>query len=461
VGIRTMNGIGNQFGSGLGFNDFFSHDKKPLAFNDLLKDVSKNDDQKQNLSTHDLLKFGEDKLKSFSADHHSSNRSSDIGLKLVYRSLSNRFENFSNQKLSPETPEKANNDNTFDFKDVAKNVLDFVSSTLKGAKANGASDEKIASLFKQARTGVEQGFKDALDELGGINVLDDSLAAGISQSRDLIDQGINKLEQQLQPSQVSTADNGDKSNTVAPIPINKPITTPINAPTNSPSQAATQAVQTNINYQSYAASSLSNSSDLSITTADGDVVSISFSDYRENSSSQQFDYASNGNGEQFGVQSSQSSYRETNFSFSVNGNLDEGEKKAIGDLLNSISKIEKSFFNGNLDKAFKQAQKLGYDSSELTGFSLDLQQTQTSVVSQAYSEVSQFNDNPHADEIAHHIQPVIDFANQYQQANNQADRLFGNNDNQMKNLLDSVFNAEFGQQQDMLDRLNSFLEKLA
>jgi len=427
--IGTMNGIGNRFDIG----SFFPHDKKTFGNNDLLN--------------NDLLKFADDKLKSLSEDRLSSQQSSAIGLKLVYRSLSSRLENFSTQKLSSETPEKAQNDNNFDFKSVAKNVLDFVSSTLQGAKANGASDEKIADLFKQARSGVEQGFKDAVDELGGINVLDDSLTAGINQSRELIEQGINKLEQQIQPSQRSTTDNSDSVNTV--------VVTPIQAP------ESTQNVQTNINYQSYAASSLSNSSDLSITTADGDVVTISFSDYRENSSSQQFDYTSNGDGEQFGMQSSQSSYRETNFSFSVNGNLDEGEKKAIGDLLKNISKIEKSFFEGNIDKAFNQAQKLGYDSSELTGFNLDLQQTQTSVVSQAYSEVSQFNDNPHANEIAHHIQPVLDFASQYQQANTQADRLFGNHDNQMKSLLDSVFNAEFGQQKDMLDRLNGFLEKLA
>jgi len=444
-----MNGIGNQFGSGLGMGAFFSHDKKPFDNSDLIKndliknDPFKNSQAKNAHSTNDLLKFANEQL--------SSPRSSAIGLKLVYRSLANRFENFSTQKLSPQTPEPTQNDNSFDFKSVAKNVLDFVGSTLKGAKANGASDEKIADLFKQARSGVEQGFTDALNELGGINVLDDSLAAGINQSRDLIDQGINKLEQQLQPSQVAT-DNGDNS-------VNTAVITPINAPLQAPEPA--QGVQTNINYQSYAATSLSNSSDLSITTADGDVVSISFSDYRENSASQQFDYASNGNGEQFGSQNSQSSYRETNFSFSVNGNLDEGEKKAIGDLLKNISKIEKSFFNGNIDKAFKQAQKLGFDSRELTGFNLDLKQTQTSVVSQAYSEVAQFDDNPNADQLAQFVKPVMDFVNQYNQANSQADRLFGNNDNQMKNLLDSVFNAEFGQQQDMLDRLNGFLDKLS
>lgn len=425
-GLGTMNDIGNQFD----INAFFSHDKKPFGNNELSK--------------NDRLKFADDKLKSLSEDRLSSQQSSAIGLKLVYRSLSSRFEKFSTQKLSSDTADKAQNDNQFDFKNVAKSVLDFVGATLKGAKANGASDEKIADLFKQARSGVEQGFNDALDELGGINVLDDSLAAGINQSRNLIDQGINKLEQQIQPSQISTTDNG----------VNTAVVIPLQAPN------PTQSVQTNINYQSYAASSLSNSSDLSITTADGDVVTISFSDYRENNSSQQFDYANKDDGEQFGLQSTQSSYHETNFLFSVEGNLDDGEKKAIGDLLKNISKIEKSFFNGNIDNAFKQAQKLGFDSSELTGFNLDLRQTQTSVVSQAYSEVAKFDDNPNTDQLAQVVKPVMDFVNQYKQANNQADRLFGNSDNQMKNLLDSVFNAEFGQQKDMLERLNSFLEKL-
>jgi len=425
-----MNSIVNQFGSGLDFGALFSPDKKHLDNNELLSSAV-------------------EKLKSLQQDQLSTQSNSAVSMKLVYRSLESRFESFNMQKLTPERPEQAKNDHVFDFKEVAKNVLDFVSSTLKGAKANGASDEKMAELFQQARSGIEQGFSDAQEELGELNKLDNETSEGIAKSRDLIDQGINQLEQKLLP-QNSTVSETATTNNVSVLPTHAPSTS-----------SSTSNVQTALDYSSSASSSLSNTSDLSITTADGDIVTISFSDYLENNSSQQFSYANSGDNTQFGFTNSQSSYRETNFSFSVQGNLDDGEKKAIGDLIKNISKIEKSFFNGNLDKAFKQAQKLGYDSTELTGFSLDLQQTQTSSISQAYSEVSQFNDNPRAEEIAHHIQPVIDFANQFQQANTQAERLFGNKDNQMKNLLDSVFNAEFGQQKDMLDRLNSFIAKLS
>jgi hypothetical protein len=302
-----MNGIGTQFDLG----SLFSHGRK--AFNN-----------------NALVDMDRENPKSHNNDRVHTLPSSAISMKLVYRTLASRFEGFANQPLKE--PEKSvkddsvNSGHAFDFNEVATNVLDFVSTTLKGAKANGASDEKIAELFKQARQGVEQGFSDAQEELTDINKLDDEINEGIGQSRDLIDQGLNQLEKQLRPD--AFAD---------PVVVSSPT-----APTqkNDTDSARVAQLSTSIDYQSYSAKSLENTSDLSITTADGDVVTISFSDYAQNNNSQQLSYANDNDGEQFGFFSSQSSYRETNFSFSVDGNLDEDEKKAIGDLIKDISKIE-------------------------------------------------------------------------------------------------------------------------
>jgi len=420
-----MNGIGNQYDLG----SIFSSQRKAFN-NNVLVDTNRE--------------------KSLDDDQVHTLPSTTISMKLVYRTLASRFEGFAKQPLKEleksEPTKPANNENIFDFNEVAKNVLDFVSSTLKGAKANGATDEKIAELFKQARQGVEQGFSDAEKELSDINKLNDEVSEGIGQSRDLIDQGINQLEKQLRPD--AFAD---------PVVVSSP-----RAPkqTNHHESAKVAQLSTSIDYQSYAAKSLENTSDLSITTADGDVVTISFSDYAQNSNSQQLSYSSNDEGEQFGFFSSQSYYRETNFSFSVDGNLDEGEKKAIGDLIKDISKIEKSFFNGNIDKAFKQALKLGYDSSELSGFQLDLTQTQTSVISQKYAEVAQLNDQPNSDVIANTIKPVKDFVAQYNQLNDLSNTLFSNQEQPFQQLLDSVFNAQYTQQEDMLARLQDFVSLL-
>jgi uncharacterized protein DUF5610 len=409
-----MNGIGNQFDLGA----FFPKEKK---HND----------------KHDVANTLFDRLKPLQNDLFSPSNNATIGSKLVFQSLSARFESFSSGSLKTDTPEKTKTDNVFDFKEVAKNVLDFVNSTLQSAKANGASDEKMANLFTQARSGVEQGFGDALNELTDLNMLDESLSQGITQSRDIIDQGINDLEQQLRSDAFA-------SNTPSPV---------------VGSEQTSNNMQIGVDYQSYAASSLSNNSDLSITTAEGDVITISFSGYRENSAAQQLSYASNSDAELFSFQSTQSSYQEVNFSFSVQGNLDDGEKKAIGDLIKDISKIEKSFFNGNIDKAFEKALKLGYDSSELSGFQLDLSQTKTSIISQKYSEVAQLDNNAAANnEIDKVVKPVKDFVSQFNELNNKALNLFGMEDKPFQQLLDSVFNAEFNQQKDLLDRLHNFVK---
>jgi len=419
-----MNGIGNKFD----FGAFHHHGQKHFDNNDLAN-ISK-------------------KLNSLTQDQVSTHHNSSVAMKSVFRALSSSFASFNQQSLDApkgdfenKTEEEQPN---FDFNKVSQNVLDFVSSRIKNEKSKGASDEKIATLFTQARQGIEQGFADAQEELTDINKLDDEVAAGISQSRQLIDQGINELEKQLRPDAVS-----DQENTV----LNT-------APSILNNDSSVPQISTAVDYQKNQASSLENTSDLSITTADGDVVTISFSDYAQNSSSQGFNYSNSPDSSQASYFESQSSYRETNFTFSVEGNLDEGEKQAIGDLIKGISKIEKSFFDGNIDKAFKQALKLGYDSREISGFQLDLSQTKTAMVSQTYAEVAKLNDDPNADAIAQAMKPVKDFFAQYQQLGDLSKSLFEQQDQPFQQLIDNVFNAQVNQQQDMLARLHDFIGQL-
>jgi len=423
-GDKTMNGIGNQFD----FGAFHHHGKKPFN-NNVLLDLPK---EKNSLEQDQVVK----------------QPNSLVAMKSVFRALSSRFESFNQQ---PFTEPKESDSNkaeaeqpVFDFNKVSQNVLDFVSARIKNEKSNGASDEKIATLFAQARQGIEQGFNDAQEELTDINKLDGDVAAGITQSRQLIDQGINDLEKQLRPDTAIVQQNTG-ANT---------------APSKPNNESSVPQISTAVDYQKQQASSLENTSDLSITTADGDIVTISFSDYAQNSSSQGFNYANTPNGSQASYFESQSSYRETNFSFSVEGNLDEGEKQAIGDLIKGISKIEKSFFDGNIDKAFKQALKLGYDSSEISGFQLDLSQTKTAMVNQTYAEVAKLNDDPNADAIAQAMKPVKDFFAQYQQLGELSKSLFEQQDQPFQQLIDNVFNAQFNQQQDMLTRLHDFIGQL-
>lgn len=64
--------------------------------------------------------------------------------------------------------------------------------------------------------------------------------------------------------------------------------------------------------------------------------------------------------------------------FSIEGDLDEGEMTAIADLMEKINDLAQAFFGSDLQAAFGMAMELGFDKEELTGFALDLNRRKTS-----------------------------------------------------------------------------------
>lgn len=78
----------------------------------------------------------------------------------------------------------------------------------------------------------------------------------------------------------------------------------------------------------------------------------------------------------------------TGISYQVQGELDEGEQKAIDDLLKDVAKVSDHFFSGNTQQAFKKALDMNFDSNELTRISMDLgyQETRSTAIS-AYSNL--------------------------------------------------------------------------
>ncbi|MFM9598225.1 DUF5610 domain-containing protein, partial [Streptomyces scabiei] len=49
----------------------------------------------------------------------------------------------------------------FDFEEIVKNVLDFVTGAVKKAQADGADDDKLKGMLSDARKGVQIGIDDA------------------------------------------------------------------------------------------------------------------------------------------------------------------------------------------------------------------------------------------------------------------------------------------------------------
>ncbi|MEM5548828.1 DUF5610 domain-containing protein [Pseudoalteromonas fuliginea] len=229
----------------------------------------------------------------------------------------------------------------FDFDEIVKNVLDFVSGAVNKAKANGANDEKLKDMLGDARKGVQIGIDDAVDELKGTGVFNDEMEEGINKSKEGIYNGLDKFEESLfnpQPASVNI------------------------------SQAQYVSMTSNAEYK--------------FTTAEGDEVSISFADAFESQSAS--GYQRNSDSESFASSSLQS--RQVSFSMSVNGDLNEQEQEAINAMMEDLQDLSKTFFGGDLDEAFEQAQELSLDSDQLVAFSMDLRQTKTIATVKSYEE---------------------------------------------------------------------------
>lgn len=401
-----------------------NHINKPFGFNPMANA------HHPHFNKHSQVANSEQPNNSKSLENVSISERSVVALKMVHQSISARFssvEGFNSEKKVEEP--KAEKINVFDFEAVAKNVMSFVNSSLNAAKSRGASSDELADMLGQARQGANEGIDEAIEELGDLNVLDEELSDGIENARDLINAGIDKTEGRI------LGNNLDDSAS-APTLVSRAI---------------------GVSNESY--SSKSNSSDLSITTADGDIVNISFSALKESQSSESLNYYADQDSQGMSYQNSSSSYSQMNFSYSVQGDLDEDELQAIQSLIEDISKIENDFFSGNIDEAFDKAVELGYDEEQLSSFSLELKQTQTNYVSQAYSEVANYNADAN-EELNSVVQPVLDFIGEFKELRDNANELLDQEEDQFSKLLESVFNSEFDQNEKLLSQFNKFIEKL-
>lgn len=236
---------------------------------------------------------------------------------------------------------------------VAGRILGFVEQAL----GNLPESEERTNLLGQARQGIEKGFAEARDILEGMGVLQGRVADDIDETYDLVTQGLDRLE--------------------------------------NPQAAAAQASA--VQAAAYSSSRVASGAlSLQVTTADGDRVTLSLS--REQGDARSA-YAVSGEGFT-GVAASSTSYRSASFSLSVEGTLDDDERKAIAALAKDVDKLSDRFFSGDTRAAFAAASRLGYDSEQLASFSLDLSHTVVRREVVAYQAVSRGGSAATADESA-------------------------------------------------------------
>ena len=360
---------------------------------------------------------GQNNQGSQRVDQFSS--STSLGVRIYSNALSNTLE-VDRRKPDFSAPvAKESEGSLFDFEEIAKNVLNFVGGAIKNAQNKGADDSELSDLFEQATSGVLRGIKLAEQDLAGF--LNEEIANGISQSKSLIEDGIANLKRDIFNPQASDL--------------------------NESTQSVTNA--SSVSYEKQ------ESGELNIRTRDGDRVNIRFEDI------QQFEFnqrqveqltqetkaddkvvlpeSAKDNSapiaasettipvidaaepelavEQTGevksdvnvIEQNTVFYQENSFSFSVNGELDEDELKAIGQLVVDANELAEEFFNGDIETAFNQALELGFDEQELSSFALQLTKVENTQVIKAYETVSRFDEDSVDSDPAKAVKPIADY----------------------------------------------------
>jgi hypothetical protein len=232
--------------------------------------------------------------------------------------------------------------------DVAGTVLSFIQLRLEQEAAAGADPERLANLMEQARSGIEKGYGEAREQIEALGLMNPKLASEIDDGFNRIQNGLNKLAEGFlgQPAPAGGAEAVSRSGMQV----------------ESASRGAFR---------------------FEVTTADGDKVSILMEESRY--SAVQSRSTSSESGESNSLTAVNASAGR--YSFSVEGDLDSGEREAIAGLLEQAQGVAGQFFRGDVQGAFESARGLNLGGEELASFSLNLSSSRT-VSTTAYESTS-------------------------------------------------------------------------
>jgi len=262
------------------------------------------------------------------------------------------------------------------------NILKFIEAQLQRDLQDGASPEELETRLAAGLEGFEKGFAEAAKQLEEMGFLSEQISADIGQTKELVLSGLDDLRSRFIGADDSAEGSGSG----------------VRNGSGAGGLSAASIYQRQDSAQQ-------NSFQFSLTTADGDKVTIDASSTRASVTQQ---YAAHIPGLETLLQYSEAQSENHQFSFSVDGELDEGELAAINDLLGQINELADTFFSGDLEGAFEQAMDVGYDSSEITAFALNLSQTSVQRVTQVYEGV-QGDRHPEAPALGDRLQPLGGF----------------------------------------------------
>lgn len=351
----------------------------------------------------------DNKVADHAAKEQSSSLSSETSQKVLNEKLIDAVDKVLQKNRA--APVRTLEAQDYTPKAVSDRILNYVQDAIGRAETRG---ETRNAMLAQAKQGIKKGFQDAENILTSLNALSGKIAENVQRTFDLIQGGLDKLGQ------------------------------------SSPAQ-----IQHSSSLESIERSS-SQSLSLDITTNDGDIVTISFQKSESTGSYQ----AQINNGQTSAAISEFNFESSSSFSFAVQGVLDEGESKAIEELLSNVKGVANQFFEGNAGAAFEAGLSLGFNTSELTSFSLNLDRNQAQSVTQAYREISGYSDSRDSS------QPPIDLENLLHPIHDVAKSLESNllnaaeSNNFENNAVENMFNF-FSQTEESHKTMIEQLESLS
>lgn len=282
---------------------------------------------------------------------------------------------------------------------IAKNILSFINTALDSAQANGADSAALAQKKADAQAAVEKGFAEAKDILHSFGAWNGSIKENAEKTLELIRKGF---------------DNPAASGTL-------PAT---------PAQAASRVQSAN--FAAYEAKS-AGTFEMEIKTREGDIVKLSYS--AKQSSGFQASRSANDSGvtQTLSAYSSQSE----NLSFSVQGDLNDDEKKAIDNLMKDVDKLAQDFYGGNMQGAMQHAMALDMNKEQLSSMSLDLSYTQSHSAIAAYQQVGALDRGSRSHQPLRNaeIGTIANFNQSLTDMLREAERFFQDADQMVKNLF--------------------------
>lgn len=227
----------------------------------------------------------------------------------------------------------------FDAETVIKNVSSFIDRAVERARAAGATDAELVRIREQSLAGMEKGFKDAQDIIKGLGLMSDELTS-------VLDNAKKTIREMVESGKSINAKVVESATAV---------------------MAKSKQVTNDFSF--------------TLKTREGDVITINASQQKSASMAAM---SANNNGAKMLAAMWETNSSEQ-FSFSVKGDLNADELRAIEALLKDIGKIADKFFSGRYEQAFEKAKALQLDSSTLASMSMNM--TQTKAVAE-YNAVS-------------------------------------------------------------------------